>query len=469
MVRKLVNISTGAFLFGVVACTEPNTAGITEDGNPIAELSSSSISSPGSSGSISYKFDLWNGASGAARVNVGNNAGFWYSVDDEEEGGSSSIKFPVSDENVDSPEYMESVVSYCSGLCGTVELGEGSTAPSAGVGIALAEKDSTIDISEWDGLCISYESELSMKGLLGYKDGSAKVSAVDLPSIIFDKTQKGSAAARCAKWEEFKPDSKDTNSGSEASKKATTLIFKFFGKAKESGFFNIHGVSSYKHGVENLDSVEIVDNPKVETTGCLWNGTADDLNELANTGFGGGFWFTYTDEPVGGSSSFAWKSGSPDKYMSSSEWIAAVAGASGGISATASFDNGGLNGAGYAGVGLQIVGIDEETGVYYPKAGDITSWEGLCVTYVSEIDMKVLVADSTSEIGAVLPMSTEPVENCVSWSEMGDENGLTRRAEAIKFEWRSSEKTQAKFNIIAVSTQSVKDACSIDLSKVTSF
>lgn len=462
MVKKFVDLSACALLLGAVACSKTNeTTGITEDGNPIAEVSSSSSvpeSSSSSDGSARYKFDLWNGSTGAARVNVGNNAGYWYSVDDEEEGGSSSIKFPVSLENENPTAEMDSLVSYCGGMCGTVELGEGSSTPNAGIGIALAEKDSTIDISDWDGLCISYESELSMMGVLGYKDGDAKVSAENMPSVNFDKTAKGAASSRCAQWSDFKQNSAKIDSGSSIFRKATSLIFKFYGKPNETGYFNIKGVSSYKHGI-------------VESETCLWNGTSKDPSDFVKAsanGVGGGFWYAYDDSDVGGASKLVWDTGSPEGYMSSSEWVSDVVSAKGGFSAKAVLDKGGTNNA-FAGVGIKIVGYDEETSDYYPMAGNIEDWGGICVTYMAEMDMRVILAsDSVSEKGATLERATKPVEKCLTWKNMATD-GLEKTARVIKFEMTSDESAEARFNIIAIGKYLPDGACVIDESRVASF
>ena len=461
MVKKFVDLSVCALLLGAVACSKTNeTTGITEDGNPIAEGSSSSSfvaeSSSSSDGSARYKFDLWNGSNGAARVNVGNNAGYWYSVDDEEEGGSSSIKFPVSLDN--ESDKMDSLVSYCGGMCGTVELGEGSSTPSAGVGIALAEKDSTIDISDWDGLCISYESELSMKGILGYKDGDVDATAENMPSVNFEKTAKGAASSRCAQWTDFKQNSANVNSGSSIFKKATSLIFKFYGNPKESGYFNIKGVSSYKHGI-------------VESETCLWNGTSKDPSDFVKAtanGIGGGFWYAYNDNDLGGASVLDWETGSPDEYMSSSEWVSDVVSAKGGFSATAILDKGSANQA-FAGVGIKIVGYDEETSDYYPMASNIEDWGGVCVTYMSEMDMHViLVSDSVNEKGAVLNKAITPTEKCLTWKDMAT-GGLEKTARVIKFEMTADSSAQARFNIIAIGKYLPDGACVIDESRVAQF
>jgi hypothetical protein len=353
---------------------------------------------------------------------------------------------------------MDSLVSYCGGMCGTVELGEGSSAPSAGVGIALAEKDSTIDISDWDGLCISYESELSMKGILGYKDGDADVSAENMPSVNFDKTAKGAASSRCAQWGDFKQNSENVNVFSSVFKKATSLIFKFYGKPNETGYFNIKGVSSYKHGI-------------VESETCLWNGTSKDPSDFVKAtanGIGGGFWYAYNDNDLGGASVLVWETGSPDEYMSSSEWVSDVVSSKGGFSATAILDKGSANQA-FAGVGIKIVGYDEETSDYYPMASNIEDWGGVCVTYMSEMDMRViLVSDSVNEKGAVLNKTTTPTEKCLTWKDLATD-GLEKTARVIKFEMTADSSAQARFNIIAIGKYLPDGACVIDESRVAQF
>ena len=464
MVKKFVDLSACALLLGAVACSKTNeTTGITEDGNPIAEVSSSSSfvpesSSSSSDGSARYKFDLWNGSNGAARVNVGNNAGYWYSVDDEEEGGSSSIKFPVSLENESVIGKMDSLVSFCGGMCGTVELGEGSSTPSAGVGIALAEKDSTIDISDWDGLCISYESELLMKGILGYKEGEVDATVENMPSVNFEKTARGAASSRCAQWSDFKQNSANVNSGSSIFKKATSLIFKFYGNPKESGYFNIKGVSSYKHGI-------------VESATCLWNGTSKNPSDFVRATAGsvsGGFWYAYSDNDVGGASVLIWENGSPDEYMSSSQWVSDVVSAKGGFAASVMLEKGDAIQA-FAGVGIKIVGFDEESSDYYPMAGNIEDWGGLCVTYMADMDMRViLVSDSVNEKGAVLEKAMTPTEKCLTWKDMATE-GLEKTARVIKFELTADSSAMAHFNIIAIGKYLPDGACVIDESRVAQF
>ena len=432
MQKLILNLSAIFAFLGVIACSR----GITEEGNSIAE------------------FDLWDGSNGDLHINMGNGvSGHWFSVNDGSENGSSLIKFPtIEKENLNS-DNIKSIVAYCGGICGTVEFGQASD-PSAGVGIALAEKDSSIDISGWDGICVSYESELSMEGVLSYENGASD----DMPTVNFDKTASGNAVARCAKWTDFKQKSLE-NSGVEASKKASSIIFKFVGKAKESGFFNIKGVSSYKHGVENLDSIENVTySKKVEET-CLWNGTSNEADHIVKSGSDDaveGKWYSYNDREDGGGSLLHWSAEAPS-YKSSFEWLTNDELFVGGLSASVALDMGTSSSA-YAGVGF----------TYSSVPVDLSGWGGICVYYRADKDMRVVLAADSFEADYVLDASENLVEKCISWGDFSS-SGLEKKASDIKFEVRSNENVynQIKFNIIAVGKYLTDGACIIDSSKVT--
>ena len=446
MLNKIICLSTFAFLTGMVACNK-ETAGITEEGNSIA-------------------YDLWDGSKGASVSSLNGSAGYWFSVSEKNDDGS-TINFPAVEGNSLTMDNVKTVVSQCGGLCGTVQLGE-SAAPNVGVGIALSDKDVAVDISEWDGLCVSYESDLPMKGVLGYKDG-ADDTANDMPSVDFDKTENGGKVSRCAKWADFKQSSND-GSGVEVSKKATSIMFKFFGKAKESGYFNIKGVSTYKHGVENIDSVEIVEPTKAEPEACLWNGTSSKPSNFVEndaSGANGGYWYSYNDREEGGASLLYWSAEAPN-YKNSQEWIVDEEVLSGGLLARVALDKGSASHA-YAGVGIKMVARDSEDAEYSPKNTDISDWGGICVYYMAEKDMRMVLASDSLEAEIVLEASTTPVEKCVTWNDLSS-SGLEKKACDIKFEIRSSENVfnQIRFNIIAVGRYSTS-ACVIDSSKVTSF
>ncbi|WP_405324842.1 hypothetical protein [Fibrobacter sp.] len=432
MQKLILNLSAIFAFLGLIACSR----GITEEGNSIAE------------------FDLWDGSNGDLQVNMGNGvSGHWFSVNDGNENGSSLIKFPTIEKENLTSDNIKSIVSYCGGVCGTVELGQASD-PSAGVGIALAEENSAIDISGWDGICVSYESELSMEGVIGYENGASD----DMPTVVFDKTTSGNAVARCAKWSDFKQKSLE-KSGTEASKKASSIIFKFIGKAMQTGYFNIKGVSSYKHGVENLDSIEHVTSSKNVVDACLWNGTSNEPGYIVKSGsddVAEGKWYSYNDREEGGGSLLHWSAEAPS-YKSSFEWLTNDELFVGGLSASVALDMGTSSSA-YAGVGF----------TYSSVPVDLSEWGGICVYYRADKEMRVVLAADSLEADYILDASENPVEKCISWKDFSS-SGLEKKASDIKFEVRSNENVynQIKFNIIAVGKYMTDGACFIDSSKLT--
>ena len=447
MLGRILNLSIFAVLIGAVACSkDSNFTGITEEGNSVA-------------------YDLWNGESGMARVNINGNSGYWFSVNDEDEESTSLIKFPTIEGDSLTSDNIESLVSHCGGLCGTVELGD-EAVPSAGVGIALTEKDTTVDISKWDGICVSYESELSMEGVIGYKESAG--SSNEMPSVNFDKTEKGAVAARCAKWADFKRTFSDSNTGFEASKNAKSIIFKFVGEAKQKGYFNIKGVSSYKHGVANLDSVEAVEPAKDEA--CLWNGTSSVPSNFAWKGsprIKGGLWYSYNDRNDGGASLLYWSAEAPS-YKNSIEWLTDDELFEGGLSARVSLDMGSASRA-YAGIGIKMA-VKDDNGDTVVTATDISDWGGICVYYMAERNMRIVLAADSLEAENVLEATTVPTEKCFTWNDFSD-SGLEKNATDVKFEVSSDENlyNQIKINIIAVGKYLVDGSCTVNTSKLSSF
>jgi hypothetical protein len=103
-------------------------------------------------------------------------------------------------------------------------------------------------------------------------------------------------------------------------------------------------------------------------------------------------------------------------------------------------------------------------------ATDISDWGGICVYYMAEKDMRMVLASDSLEKDYTLAASTTPVEKCITWDEMFTA-GLEKSASDIKFEVRSSENVfnQIRFNIIAVGKYKEGGACIADESKVNPF
>lgn len=114
--------------------------------------------------------------------------------------------------------------------------------------------------------------------------------------------------------------------------------------------------------------------------------------------------------------------------------------------------------------------VKEDSGDTIVTATDISDWGGICVYYMAEKDMRMVLASDSLEKDYTLAASTTPVEKCVTWDDFSG-SGLAEKATDIKFEVHSSENVfnQIHFNIIAVGRYDAKGVCSIDTSKVTSF
>ena len=124
MKKTYVELMACAGLLALAACSDSDKmAGVTEDDNALAQLSSSSLADSLSSSSPTLsssgmgatpKFDLWNGVDGIAKVNTGNeNLGYWYSFGDDAEGGMSLVKYPVELGNEYSGNSLEPVIEAC--------------------------------------------------------------------------------------------------------------------------------------------------------------------------------------------------------------------------------------------------------------------------------------------------------------------------------------------------------------------
>ena len=129
--------------------------------------SSSSVKSSSSrvSASVLNCGDIWCGSTatdGFSTITatdgtvIGTN---WFYYGDESNGGNSYFDWPATVELDASARYKwEGVVLACNGICGTANLENGYDFPYAGIGI-ITQDNSTVDISSWGGICVSYESD----------------------------------------------------------------------------------------------------------------------------------------------------------------------------------------------------------------------------------------------------------------------------------------------------------------------
>ena len=475
-----------AFLLSLVACSDDNTAGVSEDGNPALAQgeSSSSVVASSSGGNSTPTVDLWDGSAGESQVNTGNeNAGYWYSFGDNASGGLSKLRYPVSLNNEDSRD-LSPVIQYCEGLCGTVELNNPVEAPWAGVGFAVAEDGSAADISAWEGLCVTYASDIAVNVSLGV----AGDDSLTLPEVTLPKTVKGAmtlstlmasdnSIIRCAKWSDFKtPDWAKGNSnpqvghaisGEEAAKRARSVLFKFIGISSQTVNFNIKKISLYDENLPKWsESVQLPEVEKnVNTPLCMWKGT-DGYESVVNTGFDpngkyrAGYWYSFGDGLEGGTSTVDWEV--PVDVYPDEDYLEPVVVECGGLCGKMYLSKGTRSEA-LAGIGFDVAGVsDLDAQVQVPKVADISSWGGLCVTYASDLDMHLelgldTVADAFVE--TLLPKSASLTEKCVKWSDISGGEAAAKKVRNIRFVMKDSVDTVANFNIVAIGKYSAGGSC----------
>ena len=540
MLKKLLDISACisacSFVLGIVACSDDNTAGVVEDGNPIAHGESSSSAVGGSSavessssvvsGSSAVessssvvnsssaaqssssvesvpKFDLWNGKVDY-KINTNNeNTGYWFSYGDDAEGGRSTISWPVPMGNEYSDNTLDAVFEYCGGMCGTIKLSNAISTPWVGLGIMLAEEDSTADVSAWGGICVTYASEYPVNVYLnvdvGGIDTISNVSPfMAYPMITLPKTvtnaptlkkmlDPDAAITRCAKWSDFKVSAwaeynaaklSKVYSGEEAAKKIKAINFVFMGNSDGKGKFNIVGISTYDEnlpqwrdgGVNDQDVGLITDDSDSLT--CLWKGL--DGSGIVNTGYNDrgefvGMLYDVDASPEGAYSKIefpAYREMEYEPYMYEPIIVECK-----GFCGTMEFT---LENADYAASAVAfniaedtLTSCEGNTCYGEAKFADIKDWGGICITYYSEKDayLNVVVKNVTYENSpkASLPASGGLIEKCVAWDDFQPSvPNLGTAVSTIQFIVKSTENgDRNQFNIAGIGKYSTKGACSI--------
>ena len=528
MKKTYVELMAFVGLLALAACSESGKmAGVTEDDNALAQnvsssladslssslpaLSSSSPTLSSSSPTLSSsgvaatpKLDLWNGADGIAKINTDNEmTGYWYSFSDYVEGGMSTLSFPVQHGNDYSGESYDVVVDACGGMCGTIKLSNAISTPWVGLGIMLAEEDSTADVSAWGGICVTYASEYPVNVYLnvdvGGIDTISNVSPfmaypmITLPKAVTNAAtlkkmlEPDAAITRCAKWSDFKVSAwaeynaaklSKVYSGEEAAKAIKAITFVFMGNSDGSGDFNIVGISTYDEnlpqwrdgGVNEQDIGSIADDSDSLT--CLWKGL--DGSGIVNTGYNDrgefvGMLYDVDASPEGAYSKIefpAYREMEYEPYMYEPIIVECK-----GFCGTMEFT---LENADYAASAVAfniaedtLTSCEGNTCYGTPKFADIKDWGGLCITYYSEKDayLNVVVKDVPYENSpkASLPASGGLIEKCVAWDDFQPSvPNLGTAVSTVQFIVKSSENGgRNQFNIAGIGKYSANGACSI--------
>jgi len=180
--------------------------------------------------------------------------GYWYEFNDSLDGGGSYIKWPVKLGNEYSDDAFDPVIEFCGGMCGDFFLVSDSLVYDPFVGIAFnvygswtttSIEPEPLDVTEWGGLCVSYEADSSIVLDLDLGEEKSKSITYDYPHIVLKKSVDGTQV--CKTWSEFQQAGWGLGkiSGEDAAKTLGALRFKIQAKDGARGHFNIKAVSSY--------------------------------------------------------------------------------------------------------------------------------------------------------------------------------------------------------------------------------
>ena len=207
-----------------------------------------------SSAFAAESFVTWNGANGNPQIQTGlgnwtETSGYWFFYTDKNDGDGSNVMWAAA---MDPPYYaFDPVIEECNGFCGTAVLKGGSAIEKSFVGFGFSvvgetsDTDHTLaagDASAWNGLCITYTSDVDLLLQLGpgpisdpngwILDGEGPDAepalALSYPSATLPASKTGNLA-RIA-WSDFKQIPSHLSGpiidGETASKQLSLILFK---------------------------------------------------------------------------------------------------------------------------------------------------------------------------------------------------------------------------------------------------
>ncbi len=207
-----------------------------------------------------------------------SNYGWWYTYTDDGDGGTTKITWPFGFDENDS--FVWPSVLETAGLKAKVTFGKGYEYPYAGLGFDLVDaKDSYADITDWDGMCVIYNTAQPLylqvkptaeKATTGYNNPMAVLPSTDSKNAIID-----------IDWSLFQQEpgwGKEVTTAS-VLKKASKITFKLSGEAGTSNTFIIYAIG--KKG--SCEGGSVVPTTPVEEDpvdvfggkGDFWEGTGD--------------------------------------------------------------------------------------------------------------------------------------------------------------------------------------------------
>lgn len=426
------------------------------------------VNSVVSSSSVSYNQgsythidcgDLWCGALDMeGRVITGSEdetSGYWYDYNDNDApmNGDSRMIFPADVEANAYGNFFGPLVEAYGGLKGSVVLGSAYEYPFAGLGFNLvSENQEGMDVTDWNGLCLTYESTMPFAVELGVED-EATVTEYNNFKITVPKSPSGQTVY--LPWTKFKQEH-GWGCGVDISvvlPKVAAIKFVFsqsggdflirsLGKGRNCSGASVSPtvksssstakLSSSSTSVKSSSSSVKPSDSKYVSKKMYWDGS--DVEGKVETGSEeetAGYWYTYDDGEMNGDSHITFPSDVEENTYGN--FFGPLAEAYGGIKATLNI--GTAYEYAYAGLGFNLVSENLE-------GMDITDWEGICLDYSSTASFSVELASedegTTTEMNnykAIVPKVSGVRTTDLAWSKFKQEAGWGRfvnQAEALK-------------------------------------
>ena len=208
--------------------------------------SSSSAIKSSSSGKNVYSRFLWDGTTDTeGKVETGSpeeTAGYWFNYSDDYEGGTSRFIFPPDVEPNAYDNFFGPLIEAYAGIKASVILDEGYEYPYVGLGFNVwSENQEGVDVSEWGGLCISYQSTIPFVIELGVEDEATLTGYVNYRASV---SASSTITAVDFSWAKFKSGWGPGPSIEDVLKKVAAIKLKFEGEAGTTGDILIQKLGS---------------------------------------------------------------------------------------------------------------------------------------------------------------------------------------------------------------------------------
>ena len=499
MNKKLYMACAGAISLAVLGCSDDGISGSSEDPNVLTALGSSSSESETSSSSgtvassssfVTNEGSLWDPSMHGFSINVARYAAYlpanveadgrWVVETDAENGGASSVVWPV---DLIDAQSERTVVEACNGICGTVSLAENSSLsedPFAGLSFTLAKDNVgnpvTLDVTDWGGVCITYESDVapSLQMVIGDSlsllDERSGWRVFAYPTISLPKTTATGTVTICRKWSDFKipawmkdaPEYWTSDVGAKAAKQLVALKFLISAMPGEYKF-NIKNFGTNPGQTSSSSSVAVMSSFSISSSSVvpapysdLWGAYEENVNVARYAddswkNLARGRWFAYADGATFGWDEFF----TPDVY-DFNYLVAAMERSGGFLQTEVSMDDANLGyepialfGFKLAQDGADTIPINEKSFQVIPNyiPVDVSNWGGLCVTYTSTVPISMEIGLGSAYNDSLgynytfgpgvmpsvsLPVKTADTVACFKWSDFKQAN-LNRVTDGDKF------------------------------------